>query len=76
MMVDTFKGIMGTWLSALSTIMLEYLLKFRPGLPKEYVMRDDCQRSYDQFHKENREDHQEIFRRLDELKNIIMQVKK
>lgn len=74
--VDTWKAIIAAWLSALSVILLEYLLKFRPGLAREYMAKTDCQRISDQLHRENREDHLEIFKRLDELRGLILGSKK
>lgn len=65
--MDTFKALISAWLTVLSAILIEYLLKFRPGLPEKYVLKRDCQDDSEKLHKENREDHQLIFQRLDKI---------
>lgn len=69
--MDPFKAVTGAFMSLFTAIFLEYFLKFRPGLSEKYVLKSDCQRNSDQLHRENREDHQEIFRKLDELQQSV-----
>lgn len=81
--MDTFKTLTASLLSLFSAIFLEYFLKFRPGLAEKFILKSDCQRTSgqldkfvlktdcqrtsDQLHTENRQDHQEIFRKLDAI---------
>lgn len=68
--------VLSVWLSLISAIILEYILKFRPGLSEKFVLKSDCLRSQEQLHNENRQDHKEIFGKLDDLRNIIIDVLK
>ena len=70
--MNVFQMVIGIWGSLISAIILEYILKFRPGLSEKFVLKSDCQRSQEQLHNENRQDHKEIFGKLDDLKNIII----
>jgi hypothetical protein len=61
--MDFFKWL-STIVSGLITACLgEEYLKFRPGLPEKYVLKDDFIRVM----KENREDHSRMFTMLDEV---------
>ena len=66
-MIDAFKVVTSALLCLFSAIFLEYFLKFRPGLAEKFVLKEDCRMTSGQIHNENRQDHQEIFRKLDEL---------
>lgn len=67
--MDTFKIVFGIVSSFFAACLGEFYLRFRPNLPKEFVLKSDCQRISGQIHKENREDHQIIFAKLDKLKD-------
>ena len=65
--MNTFEIITSGLLGIFTAIFLEYFLKFRPGLAEKFVLKEDCRMTSSQIHNENRQDHQEIFRKLDEL---------
>lgn len=71
---DSFKIAVNAWLGLITAVLSEYLIKFRPGLSERFVLRADCQRISDQLYRENREDHKEIFKKLDKLCQKISEI--
>lgn len=72
--MDTFKAVIGAWLGIISAVILDYLLKFRPGLSEKFVLKLDCQRDSDQLHNENRQDHQLMFEEIKGLRTEIVKI--
>lgn len=73
--MGNFKIIIGILCGLHTAILIDYLIRFRPGLPEKYVLKDDSQRTTDQINTENREAHKLIFQKLDEItksQNLIL----
>lgn len=67
--MDSFKIIIGILCSLHTAVLIDYLIRFRPGLPEKYVLKKDYERALDQLNTENREAHKLIFQKLDEITN-------
>jgi len=73
--MDSFKIVMGILCSFHTGIIVDYLIRFRPGLPEKYVLKKDYERRLDQLNAENKEGHKLIFQKLDEItksQNLIL----
>jgi len=75
------------WISKSLIVLLvgicSYLTKMVIQIPEKYVQKTECQHDSDRIYNDNKEAHKEIFRKfdeqrdiLDDLKNMIMEIKK
>lgn len=73
--VSIIEKVTAFFITAMTALSM-YFVKVVVEMPAKYVSKMDCQRTSDQMHKENREDHQEMFGILNnDLRSGLAEIK-